>query len=245
MVFLRLAERFTLSDYAYAHRGLWTADGLTENSLEALLAAAEAGLGIEFDVRPASDGVPIIFHDPVLDRMTSESGAVSERTSDNLLGLPLTGGSEIVSLESLLDVWPGKTPLLCELKIDGPTDPSDFAQQVGAMLQSHKGPAAAMSFSPQAVAALPNKLTRGQLILPSEMTGETDLTSIAAVAVDYFACHTSDAKNESLQTVRERTPLITWTVKSAEECAALAPITDSQIFEGFDSALAKRHILNT
>ena len=78
MVFSRLAERFTLSDYAYAHRGLWTADGLTENSLEALLAAAENGLGIEFDVRPAADGVPIIFHDPVLERMTGEAGAVAK-----------------------------------------------------------------------------------------------------------------------------------------------------------------------
>ena len=245
MVFSRLAERFTLSDYAYAHRGLWTADGLTENSLEALLAAAENGLGIEFDVRPAADGVPIIFHDPVLERMTAETGAVADRASSDLLGVRLQGGGEIVSLATLLEAWPAETPLLCELKIDGPTDPARFAKQIGAMLQSHKGPAAAMSFSPQAVAALPDDLTRGQLILPSEMTGETDLTSIAAVAVDYFACHTSDAGNESLQAVRAGTPLITWTVKSAEECATLAPITDSQIFEGFDSALAKRHILNT
>lgn len=243
--FSRLAERFNLSDYAYAHRGLWTADGLTENSLEALLAAADNGLGIEFDVRPAADGVPIIFHDPVLERMTAETGAVADRTSKDLLGLPLNGGGEIVSLATLLEAWPGETPLLCELKIDGPTDPETFAQQVGAMLLSHEGPAAAMSFSPQAVAALPSDLTRGQLILPSEMTGQTDLTSIATAAVDYFACHTSDASNESLQTARGQTPLITWTVKSAEACAALAPLTDSQIFEGFDSALAKHHILNT
>ena len=77
----RLAERFNLTDFAYAHRGLWTADGPTENSLDAFLQAAEQGLGIEFDVRPSSDGVPIVFHDPELDRMTSETGATEDRSA--------------------------------------------------------------------------------------------------------------------------------------------------------------------
>ena len=84
-----MAERFQLLDYAYAHRGLWTDGGLAENSLEALLAAAEAGLGCELDVRPAACGTPIVFHDPLLDRMTSESGLVSRRTASTARGLKL------------------------------------------------------------------------------------------------------------------------------------------------------------
>ena len=35
-----MAERFSLLDFAYAHRGLWKKGGLEENSLEAILAAA-------------------------------------------------------------------------------------------------------------------------------------------------------------------------------------------------------------
>jgi len=245
MVCSRLAERFELSDFAYAHRGLWTEGGLTENSLVACLAAANAGLGIEFDVRPSADGVPIIFHDPVLDRMTARDGAVGQMQSSDLLGLPLNGGGEIVGLTDLLRHWPAKTPLLCELKIDGDTDPVAFAATVSALLMDYAGPAAAMSFSPLAVAALPDELMRGQLIIASEITGHKDLTAIAQTEVDYFACHVSDAAHASLQSKRDRQPLIAWTVTEEAMCHALSPLTDSQIFEGFDPALAKRHILNT
>ncbi len=241
----RLAEAFALSDFVYAHRGLWTDGGLTENSLEAFLAASDAGLGIEFDVRPAADGTPIVFHDPVLDRMTARSGSVADYSATDLIGTPLNGGGAIISLEDLLSAWPATTPLLCELKIDGDTDPRAFASIVSRMLLDHQGPAAAMSFSPIAVDALPPELIRGQLILPSEMSGAEDPTDIAPGPVDYFACHVSDARHPILQKARQETPLITWTVKEAAMCAALASVTDSQIFEGFDPSLAKRHILHT
>ena len=245
MVFSRLAETFTPSDFAYAHRGLWTDDGFSENSLDAFLAAARAGLGIEFDVRPASDGTPIIFHDPTLDRMTDESGAVSARAAVQLVGTPLLGGGTIISLEDLLHAWPQSTPLLCELKIDGQTDAIAFAEAVGTMLSQHSGPAAGMSFSPIAVNALPSDLMRGQLILPSKMSGADDLTKIVPPRVNYLACHVDDVRHASLQAARVMHSLVTWTVKDIDTCKDVAAITDSQIFEGFDPELAKRHILHT
>ena len=241
----RLAERFNLGDFAYAHRGLWTADGITENSLEALLKAAEHGLGIEFDVRPSSDGVPIVFHDPELDRMTHESGPAEARSAKELVGLKLKGGGEIVSLEQFLDVWPATTPLLCEMKVDGETDPEAFCKTVAALVAKHDGPAAMMSFSTKAVAAIPDTIMRGQLIAPSNGDASKNLAETPRVPVDYLACHISDAKNLSLQAARCALPLITWTVRDAAMCEDLTEFTDSQIFEGFDPALAKRHILNT
>ena len=244
MACLRLAESFDLAAFAYAHRGLWTQDGPTENSLEAFMAAAANGLGIEFDVRPAADGVPIVFHDPVLDRMTSETGRVEARASHQLIDLPLTGGGKIVSLEALLQVWPGETPLLTELKIDGATDPSHFARRVSELLLAASGPVAAMSFSTEAVAALPKTLMRGQLIAPSNGKGTKELAATPTVTVDYLACHIRDAHDQSLQAGRHQRPLITWTVRTAGDCAILAGVTDSQIFEGFDPDLAKRTILN-
>ena len=240
-----MAERFQIADFAYAHRGLWSSDGPPENSLEALLFAAELGFGVEFDVRPSADGVPIIFHDPLLDRMTDETGFVAHRAAADLLDLDLKGGGRIHALETLLSLWPNSTPILCEIKIDGETDPESFARQVGEMLLRCASPAAAMSFSPAAVAALPVGLMRGQLVMPSEVSGESNLADTATVPVDYFACHVTDASNATLQHARNRRKLIAWTVKDEATCAALAPITDSQIFEGFDPALAKRHILNT
>lgn len=244
MEYSRLAESFAISNFAYAHRGLWLADGPPENSLEAFLAAAEQGLGIEFDVRPAADGVPIIFHDPTLERMTETSGRVETMPSEALMGIPLKGGGEIISLATLLNAWPAETPLLCELKVDGATDPIALARAVAVQIEAHNGPAAMMSFSTEAVAAIPNGIMKGQLILPSQHTGETELASTPATDVDYLACHVSDAANASLQAARTTRPLVTWTVKNEATCEALTPVTDSQIFEGFDPMLAKRHILN-
>ncbi len=102
-----------------------------------------------------------------------------------------------------------------------------------------------MSFSTRTVAALPKGLMRGQLIQPSEISGETNLAEPPTAPVDYLACHISDADNAPLQFARRDVPLIIWTVKDETTCEALSAITDSQIFEGFDPALAKRHILNT
>ena len=87
-----MAKRFRILDFAYAHRGLWSAETFAENSLEAILAAAESGLGCELDVRPAACGTPIVFHDPLLDRMTGAVGPVAERPSDALTALTLNGG---------------------------------------------------------------------------------------------------------------------------------------------------------
>lgn len=244
MGFSRLAERFAISDFAYAHRGLWHVGGPPENSLDAFLTAAEQGLGVEFDVRPTADGVPIIFHDPTLDRMTQASGLVEAHTSDAVVGTALNGGCDIISLATLLEAWPATTPLLCELKVDGATNPVALATSVAAQLGAHRGPAAMMSFSTSAVAAVPAEIMKGQLILPSQHSGATDLARTPVVTVDYLACHISDASNGSLQAARAAQPLVTWTVKDEATCEALASLTDSQIFEGFDPMLAKRHILN-
>lgn len=244
MVCSRLAKRFDLKDFAFAHRGLWSGGGPTENSLEAFQSAAEQGLGIEFDVRPSSDGTPIIFHDPTLDRMTETSGLVEKIASDQLIGTPLKGGGEIVALERLLEVWPEDLPLLCELKIDGVTDPETFAARVAHMFESYSGLAAMMSFSPIAVSAVPASIMRGQLLAPRKGDPSTDLAQGHGFEVDYLACHVDDTANPFLQKARSRMPLITWTVTSDPQCCDLSGITDSQIFEGFDPALAKRHILN-
>ena len=80
--------------------------------------------------------------------------------------------------------------------------------------------------------------------MPSKRSGEANLAATPIVPVDYLACHVSDAENASLQEARNHLPLVTWTVTDAETSAALAAVTDGQIFEGFDPGLVKRHIVN-
>ena len=73
-----MARHFDLNAFTYAHRGLWSADGHPENSLAAFKAAAEAGLGIEYDVRPSKSGEVMVFHDRTLTRMTGVEGVFEE-----------------------------------------------------------------------------------------------------------------------------------------------------------------------
>lgn len=238
MEYSRLAKRFNLSDYAYAHRGLWTETGPPENSLDAFATAAGHGLGIEFDVRPSADGIPVIFHDRTLDRTTQHKGAVEDLTAEELSKIELGGGGNIPTLSELLKLWPTEAPLLCEMKIDGRTDPVAFAKTVAEQLLHYEKPAAAMSFWWDAVSALPNDLMRGQLIDASERIGVEKFVGITAKAVpphcDYIACHVSDAAR-----IETNLPVCIWTVKDSETSLKLKPLVPAQIFEGFDPELVK------
>ena len=71
-----------------AHRGLHDRqDGRPENSRAAMQAAVEQGYGIELDIQPSSDGVPMVFHDPTLARLTGEEGRVRDRTAARNLAI--------------------------------------------------------------------------------------------------------------------------------------------------------------
>jgi glycerophosphoryl diester phosphodiesterase len=56
-----------------------------ENTLQSLLFAASLGVdALEFDVHLAKDGVPVVMHDPTLERTTDGTGFVRDRTSIEL-----------------------------------------------------------------------------------------------------------------------------------------------------------------
>ena len=112
-----------------AHRG---ASGLApENTREALqLAVTQGADALEFDVHLAADGVPVLMHDPNLDRTTTGSGLLRTRTAEELGGLdagyhftldrggsfPWRGrGLGIPTLTEVLESFP-RVPLLIELK---------------------------------------------------------------------------------------------------------------------------------
>jgi glycerophosphoryl diester phosphodiesterase len=66
-----------------AHRG--ASAYAPENSLAAFnLALSEGAEGIEFDVRLAADGVPVVFHDESLERIGGQKTRVGEMNSEQL-----------------------------------------------------------------------------------------------------------------------------------------------------------------
>ena len=237
---MKLTERFNLLDYAYAHRGLWTKDGPPENSLEAFRAAANAGLGIELDVRPAADGTPVCFHDPLLDRMTKATGLVAQHSASELQTTTLPNGEQIPLFSDLLAIWPHDLPMLVEMKVDGETDPVEFAATVSKLVGTYIGLAAMMSFSEDAVAAIPTDIMRGQLVGPSTLIGtgkfNETLQRVSTGGADYLALHISDAEENSDASL----PIVCWTVTKQEERAQLQELGIAEIFEHLPVPLAAR-----
>lgn len=153
-----------------AHRAFHDlAQNRPENSLVAVQAAVDAGYGIEIDLQPSADGVPMVFHDDTLDRMTPETGPVAARTAEELGRIALNNGAGagIPTLAEVLRTVAGRVPLLIEVKDQsGSLGPLDGALEraTARVLEGYQGPVALMSFNPHSVAALAEAaphLTRG------------------------------------------------------------------------------------
>lgn len=78
--------------FVVAHRGL-RREGVPENSLASLRAAAAAGVPMaEIDIRTTADGVLVLMHDTTVDRTTDGRGEVASMTWEEVQGLTLRGG---------------------------------------------------------------------------------------------------------------------------------------------------------
>lgn len=92
------------------HRGC--AGYVPENTLEAIHTAADMGLKwVELDVKLTKDQIPIIFHDPTLERVTNGSGNVADKTLAEIKELDCGSyygesftGIDIPTLEEAIDV---------------------------------------------------------------------------------------------------------------------------------------------
>lgn len=237
-MYLKLAERFNLLDYSYAHRGLWSPDGPPENSRAAYRLAAEAGLALEMDVRPSADGVPVCFHDPELDRMSDAAGLVSARSADDLQTCKLPNGETIPLLSELLANWPLNLPILIELKIDGDTDPVQFSKTVAEQVTAYAGKAAMISFNEATVAAVPAQIMRGQLIRPIIKSDRDQFDAAIQRALssqaDFLAVNIEDV--DALPALNK--PAICWTVKTPRHREAAQRLGFAEIFEHLPIPLA-------
>ncbi|WP_238652402.1 glycerophosphodiester phosphodiesterase [Paenibacillus piscarius] len=107
----------------FAHRGASAA--APENTMAAFRKGLELGAtGIETDVQMTSDGAVVVIHDESLDRTTTGSGYVKDKTLREILEVdagswfsPEFAGERIPTLEELLDLLQGRdTVLNIELK---------------------------------------------------------------------------------------------------------------------------------
>ena len=106
-----------------AHRG--ASARAPENTLAAFAAAIQDGAdAIELDVQRTEDGVPVVLHDPTLDRTTDGRGPLAATTLEALRRLdagawfaPRFRGERVPTLLEALECARGRCGLNVELKI--------------------------------------------------------------------------------------------------------------------------------
>ena len=132
-----------------AHRGDWRV--APENTIAALEAAMRVpGCdGVEFDVRVARDGVPVVLHDDTLTRVQHLPGRVDRLTANELAAAGVPRLDEV--LAALPDAW-----MDVELKGD------DHGDATADALRAARGEAPAdaviSSFDPPALVAMHDRL---------------------------------------------------------------------------------------
>ena len=241
-----------------AHRALHDrAAGRIENSPAAIGAAVARGYAIEIDLQLSQDGVPMVFHDEELDRLTGETGAVAARPAAALRAIRLTGGSDgIPTLEEVLALVGGRVPLLIELKdqslVMGPTDGRLEAATVAA-LKGYGGEVALMSFNPACIhhlARLAPEIPRGITTaaydpeswrpMPPEICAHfraiPDYDPTLSSFVSHEAADLSSPRVAELKA--EGAAILCWTIRSAAEEALARRVAQNVTFEGYLPPLA-------
>lgn len=222
-----------------AHRGLHDMNGSRwENTLSAFEAAADAGYAIECDVRLTSDGVPVIFHDSELKRLTGREGHVHEHSAAEMRSFAVGGTSDRVpSLDDMLALVGGRVPLVIELK--GAMGHDDgLVAAVGARLKAYRGEAAIMSFDHWLIRrfgaeapGIPGGLTAWGMKV-ADMEAHFSMLAHDIGFVSYAWDH---LPNPFVTFFRETLmrPVITWTVRNDEAVKATLAHADQMTFEGF------------
>ncbi len=139
----------------FAHRGF--GDHAPDNSLYAVERALEAGMdGVDVDGQLTRDGELVIFHDLSVDRLTSGTGKVRDKTLAEMLALDLgpnydsaIRGANVHTFEDFARTVKGRGILMVELKVPG-LAPSGIERRAVDVIQRHDAHAEVVlsSFNP-------------------------------------------------------------------------------------------------
>ncbi|MFD4507823.1 glycerophosphodiester phosphodiesterase [Streptomyces sp. NPDC058457] len=95
------------------HRGVMGVE--PENTLRSFVAAQQAGLDlIELDLHLSKDGALVVMHDAEVDRTTDGTGAIADKTLEELRALDAGRGERVPVFEEVLDAV--RSPLQAEIK---------------------------------------------------------------------------------------------------------------------------------
>ncbi len=199
-----------------AHRGDWRV--APENTIAAFRAALGRAAcdGLEFDVRVSGDGVPVVCHDPTLERVQGRPERVDALSAERLgdLGVPtLADVLESVGRRPFLDV---------ELKVD-------VGHALVEVLAAARGPelhnAVVSSFEPRALEGVAHRAPAWRRWLNAPALDDSTVTAAMAlgcrgVAVEW---HALDA--EAVRRARDAgLEVAAWTVRRRSTFDRLAAL---------------------
>ena len=221
----------------FAHRGLHDRGaGVIENSRAAFDAAVAQGYGIELDVQMSRDGVPVVFHDATLDRLTDLDGPVRALTAEQLATVRLSGSDDvIVSLADVLARIGDSVPVLIEIKDQsGDPGPEQVVGQVVAKAARGGARLAVMSFRPAYIHALGWLPSGVPLGLTTEGAGPIEgwCDTLSFLSHD----HADLASDAVAQVKQSGASVLCWTIRTQDEARAALRHADQITFEGFAPA---------
>lgn len=236
-----------------AHRGFHDrAAGRVENSRAAVRAAVEAGYGIEIDVQPSADRVPMVFHDYDLRRLTGVAGRLRAHDAEALGRIRLTDSDEgIPTLSEILRIVNGQVPLLVEIKDqDGAMGPDvgPLEEAVAVLLMAYRGPVAVMSFNPNSVAVMARAApgiarglttsafsAEGWPLLPASVRDHLrEIPDYDRTLSSFISHEASDLGRPRVEELRrKKAGILCWTIRSPEAEAEARRIAQNITFEGY------------
>ncbi len=228
-----------LTSLPIAHRGYHDlSEGRAENSMAAFRAAVDAGFAIECDLQVTATGEPVVFHDPVLDRMTGVDGNVRDHSPASLLDMKLLNIADgIHLLTEHLKLVAGRVPIVLELKGVQDED-AGFVEGVAKALEGYEGKIALMSFDhwicAQFKPLIPH-LPRGLTAEGDDSAYDTHLRAMEDYDLQFVSYGVADLPNKFVKEMRViDLPIITWTVKDQQSASTTRKYADQMTFEGFD-----------
>ena len=234
-----------------AHRGLHDrARGIVENMPGAALAAIDGNFAIECDIQLTVDGEAMVHHDDALGRLTEGSGALLGLSAAALKEVRFKDTAErMMSLADLCILVRGRVPIIVEVKSHFDGD-RRLVKRMAEVLASYSGPVAGMSFDPDQVVALREtmpEMPRGIVAqrhyteadwpeaTAAQREGMRHLKHALRTRPHFVAYWVNDLPAPAPWVARHifGLPLLTWTVRTAEQRTRADQYADQMIFEGF------------
>ena len=225
-----------------AHRGLHDQQ-TPENSLPAFKKAIEKGYAIEIDLQMTKDGVIVVFHDDFLDRMTNGKGNIKEKTFDEIKNLTLKNSNEkIPTFNEFLSLVNQQTPVLIEIKDHENIGVAE--EKIAKQLENYKGEFAIQSFNPFIVKWFKQNTSFVAGILSCFFCDVKlawykklmlkNLYLLKNVKADFVSYEANAGYTfNKLKRLKNKKPILFWTVKSFDDMQKYKQVCDNVIFENF------------